>query len=426
MKKLILVLVVGAAAVWVAVALATPGQGQSNKILAVGTLQDDLAFNTALPSDASGIKWGNTQYSADQLPEFLMRLRNAGVTNLGEWLDLHPLVSAAFGMVPVGLLHQPEIVTQQATFAPGATSGWHTHPGYLTATVMSGSVTRYATDCTSQTFAAGQSFYETGAHTFVVKNPGTRAGGGHGHVRRAGRHADDRVADRRAPADRLQSVSRAGRAAGAATALAALAAAAAVAAFSAPAARADGDPASDYLLAQNVYFPYQAPSQAASAGLDQATAAVYAHGDRVKVALIDTVTDLGAIPSLWGKPDDYAHYLGVELGLWYGGPLLVVMPAGFGIYDGGRSTAAEERCSVASRSTPRPRTTSRGARPRRFSVSRPLARSTRRTSRRRSSPPIPRRRRSAGRRPCTSTCSTTAAAARPSSASTRAESRSRR
>jgi len=126
-------------------------------------------------------------------------------------------------------------------------------------------------------------------------------------------------------------------------ALAALTAAAAAAALSPSAARADGDPASDYLLLQNVYFPIQAPSQAASAPLEQAADDVYAHGDRVKVALVYTVDDLGAIPSLYGQPDAYAHYLGVELGLWYLGPLLVVMPAGFGVYDGGRSTAAEEQ-----------------------------------------------------------------------------------
>jgi len=170
MRRLIVVLVVGAAAVWAAVALATPGQGQSNKILSMGTLSDVLAFNTALTAGATGTSWGTTKYSADQLPEFLMRLRSAGVTNLGEWLNLHPLVSAEFGMVPVGILESPEIVTQQATFAPGATSGWHTHPGYLTATVVSGQVVRYGTDCSSTTFNAGDSFYETGAHTFVVKN----------------------------------------------------------------------------------------------------------------------------------------------------------------------------------------------------------------------------------------------------------------
>jgi len=173
MKRLIVALVLGAGVVWTAVALATPGQGQSNKIVSIGTLQDNMAFNTGLNVPASGLSWEGRKYTAQQLPEFLTMLRTGGVTNLGTWLNLHPAVSARFGMVPIELLNQPEIVTQQATFAPGATSGWHTHPGFLTATVVSGQVVRYGTDCSSQTFAAGQSFYETGTHTFVVKNQGT-------------------------------------------------------------------------------------------------------------------------------------------------------------------------------------------------------------------------------------------------------------
>jgi len=115
-----------------------------------------------------------------------------------------------------------------------------------------------------------------------------------------------------------------------------------VATLPVPTARGDGDPASDTLLEQSVYFPYGSPSQSVRAALQQAVDGVYAHGGRVKVALIYTQTDLGAIPSLFGKPADYAHFLGIELGLWYVGPLLVVMPAGYGIYDGGRSTTAAD------------------------------------------------------------------------------------
>jgi hypothetical protein len=117
----------------------------------------------------------------------------------------------------------------------------------------------------------------------------------------------------------------------------------ALAAITAVGTPADGDPASDYLLTQNVYLPYQAPSPAVSTALERAVDGIYAHGDRVKVALIYDVSDLGSLPSLFGNPTDYAHFLGIELGLWYVGPLLVVMPAGFGIYDGGRSTAAEDQ-----------------------------------------------------------------------------------
>lgn len=121
-----------------------------------------------------------------------------------------------------------------------------------------------------------------------------------------------------------------------------LAVAVVVTTLPAPASRADGDPASDTLLEQSVYFPYTAPSQSAQLALQQVVDDVYGHGNRIKVAVIYDQTDLGAIPSLFGHPTDYARFLGIELGLWYVGPLLVAMPAGFGIYDGGRSTAAEE------------------------------------------------------------------------------------
>ncbi len=107
--------------------------------------------------------------------------------------------------------------------------------------------------------------------------------------------------------------------------------------------RADGDPASDYLLVRNVFVPYRAPSADVTAALEDAANAVYLHGERVKVAVIYDADDLGSLPSLFGDPSDYARYLGIELSLWYAGPLLVVMPAGFGIYDGGRSTEAESR-----------------------------------------------------------------------------------
>ena len=57
----------------------------------------------------------------------------------------------------------------------------------------------------------------------------------------------------------------------------------AVATLLSPIARGDGDPASDTLLEQSVYFPYSAPSQAAATALQQTVDDVYAHGDRVKV-----------------------------------------------------------------------------------------------------------------------------------------------
>lgn len=122
----------------------------------------------------------------------------------------------------------------------------------------------------------------------------------------------------------------------------ALALAAVAGCLTVPVARADGDPASDTLLSQNVFFPYSSPARATEDALQRAVDAVYAHGGRVKIALIYQPIDLGSVGSLFGKPDDYAHFLAIELGLWYVGPVVVAMPTGFGVYDGGRSTAVEE------------------------------------------------------------------------------------
>jgi hypothetical protein len=113
------------------------------------------------------------------------------------------------------------------------------------------------------------------------------------------------------------------------------------AAIGAAAALADGDPASDILPTDSVYFPLTPSSPDAQTALSSAVNAVYSDGNRVKVAVIATVEDLGAVPSLMNKPDDYAKFLGQELMGFYVGPLLIVMPGGWGVYDAGRSVAPE-------------------------------------------------------------------------------------
>jgi len=106
-------------------------------------------------------------------------------------------------------------------------------------------------------------------------------------------------------------------------------------------ALADGDPASDVLPTESVYFPLTPPSADAQSALTSAVNGVYSNGNRVKVAVIAAPEDLGAIPSLMNKPDEYAKFLGQELMGFYVGPLLIVMPSGWGVYDGGRSVTAE-------------------------------------------------------------------------------------
>jgi hypothetical protein len=96
-------------------------------------------------------------------------------------------------------------------------------------------------------------------------------------------------------------------------------------------ARADGDPASDVLYTGRVFFPYTTKvSSSAQESLVATVAAAEKAGYPIRVALIAGPVDLGAITALWEKPRKYASFLSLELSFVYTGPLLIVMPAGFG------------------------------------------------------------------------------------------------
>lgn len=96
-------------------------------------------------------------------------------------------------------------------------------------------------------------------------------------------------------------------------------------------AYADGDPASDTLLGLNVFYPYQPPTPASvQRTLNAETAAAKRAGFPIKVALIASPLDLGVIPSLFGKPQQYADYLDQEISFLHKQPLLVVMANGYG------------------------------------------------------------------------------------------------
>jgi hypothetical protein len=112
--------------------------------------------------------------------------------------------------------------------------------------------------------------------------------------------------------------------------IASLVALSAALALCASQARADGDPASDVLLAQNVFYPYQPPvSSSMEAAMNRALAGAAHTGLNLKVAIIGSPEDLGADPRFFGYPARYAHYLDREISFNFIQPLLVVMPAGF-------------------------------------------------------------------------------------------------
>jgi hypothetical protein len=96
-------------------------------------------------------------------------------------------------------------------------------------------------------------------------------------------------------------------------------------------ARANGDPASDYLLTQNVFLPFTTKiDQNSVKRLDALLVEAKSQRFPIRVALILSPADLGTAFSLFGKPEKYARFLGLELSFVYRDRLLVVMPTGYG------------------------------------------------------------------------------------------------
>jgi hypothetical protein len=105
-------------------------------------------------------------------------------------------------------------------------------------------------------------------------------------------------------------------------------------------ARADGDPASDYLLVQQVFLPFDGNfPKDGQKRLTALVAAANRAGYKIRVALIWSSYDLGAVTSLWKQPRTYARFLGAELSFVYKQRLLIVMPAGFGFHWKGHPSA---------------------------------------------------------------------------------------
>jgi hypothetical protein len=96
-------------------------------------------------------------------------------------------------------------------------------------------------------------------------------------------------------------------------------------------ARADGDPASDFLITQKVFLPYgQQPDSGAVKELQAIVDEANKRGFKIRVAVIAQPADLGTVFSLFKKPERYARFLGQELVFVYRGGLLIAMPNGFG------------------------------------------------------------------------------------------------
>lgn len=107
------------------------------------------------------------------------------------------------------------------------------------------------------------------------------------------------------------------------------------------AARANGDPASDYLLVQSVFLPFNTKVDSdVTKRLSNVIAEAKDAKFPVKVAVIGTRYDLGTAFSLYNKAQRYSEFLGLELSFQYRDRLLVVMPNGYGFSINGKPNQA--------------------------------------------------------------------------------------
>ncbi len=102
--------------------------------------------------------------------------------------------------------------------------------------------------------------------------------------------------------------------------------------LSAAPALADGDPASDFLLAQRVFY-YSNTPEAELDRLKQTVDDATKAGFEIRVAVITSPDDLGTLSALWQRPQPYCRFLSLEISFAYKGRLLVVNPNGFGYVD---------------------------------------------------------------------------------------------
>jgi hypothetical protein len=124
------------------------------------------------------------------------------------------------------------------------------------------------------------------------------------------------------------------------------AALAAAASLAAPvAARADGDPASDVIISQNVFFSYTKLPESSKETLGRVVSEANRGGYTVRVALIGNRFDLGSVPVFWKKPQQYAKFLSQELlgPAPYTNRVLTVMPNGFGLSRTGKDLPSDRR-----------------------------------------------------------------------------------
>jgi hypothetical protein len=111
----------------------------------------------------------------------------------------------------------------------------------------------------------------------------------------------------------------------------------------APAARAHGDPVSEYLPSHQLYVPFDLKaSSAAQRRLTDVISTANRQGFEIRVALAWSRYDLGEVSQLWRKPGRFALYVAEDVQAAYKGRVLIVFPSGFGFAQVDRAHARED------------------------------------------------------------------------------------
>jgi quercetin dioxygenase-like cupin family protein len=135
--------VMGSAAVYVGNVMATPASGFVGTTLAAGRLAEFDVQNYFIAEDADGSK-----------------RRWRPKKNL--WLSVQKTKGDS------------DLYVQSNVWAPGGSTGWHTHPGHSLITVTAGAITAYEghdPSCTPIVYTVGTTFVDAGGdHIHVLRN----------------------------------------------------------------------------------------------------------------------------------------------------------------------------------------------------------------------------------------------------------------
>ena len=167
-RIVVLAAIIGCGLAAVAILRATPVVGLLvGTILSQGATQDEISVKVRVPLPAGSPA---TDADDDRDDQWRARLSTSGPT---------------------------DVIMQDVVYAPGGHTGWHSHPGILLSTVVSGSIEWYDAQCFKHVYNPGDSLTES-TQTHFVRNVG--ATNAHFMVTYVLEHGQPRRIDQPAPA----------------------------------------------------------------------------------------------------------------------------------------------------------------------------------------------------------------------------------